>query len=120
MGAQNIRDLVARCYVGTEGLLAPNPLDQLNPNVPTVNASVQPVVSDPAAIIRELVGRCYEATPPLMPNPLDQLNPPPVQVPVVPDPIPTPAEVIQTLVGRCYPDLPTLEPIPEEVVVGVD
>ena len=43
MGAQNIRDLVARCYVGMEGLLAPNPLDQLNPNVPTVNASVPPV-----------------------------------------------------------------------------
>ena len=120
MGAQNIRDLVARCYVGMGSLLAPNSLDQLNPYTPTVNAAVQPVASDPAAIIRELVGRCYEATPPLMPNPLDQFNPPPAVVPVVPDPVPTPSEVIQTLVGRCYPDLPTLEKIPDEVDAGGD
>ena len=113
MAGQDIRDIVARCYEGMGPLLSPNALDQLNPYTPTVPNVVQPQPSDPAAIIRELVGRCYQAPVTNMPNPLDQLNPPPVWQPQVIPEVPTPAEVIQTLVGRCYPDLPPLEPPPE-------
>ena len=121
MGAQNIRDLVARCYEGLGPLLSPNSLDQLNPNVPTggSGSGIAPT-PDPSAVIRELVGRCYDGTPPLMTNPLDQQNPQPLFVPQPDEPVPTPAEVIQTLVGRCYPDLPDLEPPPPDLDDGGD
>mgnify|MGYP003321965782 FL=1 len=121
MGAQNIRDLVARCYEGLGPLLSPNSLDQLNPNVPTggSGSGIAPT-PDPSAVIRELVGRCYDGTPPLMTNPLDQQNPQPLFVPQPDEPVPTPAEVIKTLVGRCYPDLPDLEPPPPDLDDGGD
>ena len=112
---QSIRDIVQRCYTGSVPN-APNPLDQLNPNIPAeaTTGPVAPTVS-PAELIQNLVGRCYSDPPGLMPNPLDS------QFPTVPfvapevDPVPTPAEVIQNLVQRCYPDLPTLEPPPDDL-----
>ena len=112
---QSIRDIVQRCYTGSVPN-APNPLDQLNPNIPAeaTTGPGAPTVS-PAELILNLDGRGISDPPGLMPNPLDS------QVPTVPfvapevEPIPTPAEVIQNLVQRCYPDLPTLEPPPDDL-----
>ena len=111
MSAQDIRDIVARCYDGMEGILVPNPLDGANPATPPDSGSSGPTAGpEPGDIIRNLVGRCYSLPPELEPNPLDQENPRPTYDPTPRDPDPTPAEIIQDLVGRCYPPLPPLTP----------
>ena len=49
---QSIRDIVQRCYTGSVPN-APNPLDQLNPNIPAeaTTGPVAPTVSPPVATI---------------------------------------------------------------------
>lgn len=113
MAAEDIRNIVDRCYGGGGGMgLTPNALDGQNPlsaQLTSGSTSVGPVASpDPAEVIQQLVGRCYAGTPPLVPNTLDQQNPRPVNVVTPPEIDPTPSEVIQQLVGRCYPGLPVL------------
>jgi hypothetical protein len=114
MAAEDIRNIVDRCYVGGAGFILannPNPLDGSNPASLSLGGTSAGPISppDPAETIQQLVGRCYAGTPPLQPNPLDQANP---RIPAEVAPLqvePTPAEVIQELVGRCYPGLPTLQ-----------
>jgi len=114
MAAEDIRNIVDRCYVGGSGFIlanSPNQLDGSNPSSLSLGGtSAGPITSpDPAETIQLLVGRCYAGTPPLQPNPLDQSNPR-IPAAVEPPPVePTPAEVIQQLVGRCYPGLPPLQ-----------
>ena len=114
MSAQDIRDIVARCYDDMGPLLVPNPLDGANPATPPGTGSTGPTAGpEPGDIIRNLVGRCYALPPELEPNPLDQLFPPPTyDPPEREDPL-TPPEIIQQLVGRCYPSLPPLTPPPD-------
>lgn len=114
MAAEDIRDIVNRCYVGSAGYKipnAPNTLDGANPaSAGLGGSSVGPIATPtPAENIQELVGRCYAGIPPLTPNTLDQQNPVIPVIPAVEPPPPTPAEVIQELVGRCYPGLPVLQ-----------
>ena len=150
MAGETIRDIVERCYTVTgsgpqRSLLVPNELDQLNPNVPSGGSggdpsdpsdpfgpgggSSGPQPTDPGAIIRSLVDRCYSTPPPLEPNPLDPLYPPsgpppgggdppggpPPGGPGDPDPPPPldPGEAIRILVDRCYPDPPVITPPPD-------
>ena len=57
MAGETIRDIVERCYSTPSGILAANPLDQLNPNVPTAGASgnvIPPL--NPGEAIRNIVG----------------------------------------------------------------
>ena len=130
MSAEDIRNIVERCYIGTPGYVIPNQPNALDGSNPASaglgGTSGGPVPTPtPADVIQELVGRCYAGTPPLRPNPLDQQNPEIPVVPAVEPPPPTPAEVIQELVGRCYPGLPQLQPsaeIPEvdDNVIDID
>ena len=111
MSAQDIRDIVARCYDDMGPLLVPNPLDGANPATPPGSGSTRPTAGpEPGDIIRNLVGRCYSLPPELERNPLDQEHPRPTYDPTPREPDPTPAEIIQDLVGRCYPPLPPLTP----------
>lgn len=139
MAAEDIRNIVDRCYVGGfgfnvapdgsflyNGSNTPNPLDGSNPASAALGSTAGSPIStpSPADVIQDLVGRCY-AGPPISntgkdkpynpdnsPNPLDGQNPNIPSVPPDPDPDPSPAEVIQELVGRCYPGLPPLQPPP--------
>ena len=93
MSAADIRLIVDRCYDPSAylGVIAHtgNPLDGLNPNVPSTSSSgpVTPPEMKPGEVIRNIVGRCYSLPVPNNPNPLDQENPPaegdPPEVPVV-------------------------------------
>ena len=57
-----------------------NPLDGLNPNVPSTG-SEGPITPPPlpGETIRDLVGRCYTVPVPNKPNPKDQEFPPRTQ-----------------------------------------
>tara|TARA_B100001113_G_scaffold110580_1_gene89716 strand:+ start:520 stop:4497 length:3978 start_codon:yes stop_codon:yes gene_type:complete len=113
MSAQDIRDIVARCYDDMGPLLVPNPLDGANPATPPGTGSSGTTPGpEPGDVIRNLVGRCYALPPELEPNPLDQLFPPPTFDPPEKEKPLTPPEIIQQLVGRCYPTLPPLTPPP--------
>ncbi len=130
MSAEDIRNIVDRCYIGTSGYMIPNQpnaLDGSNPASAALGGStVGPVPTPtPAEVVQQLVGRCYAGVPPLMPNPLDQQNPVIPEIPAVEPPAPTPAEVIQDLVGRCYPGLPPLQvpatvPEVDDNVISID
>ena len=130
MSAEDIRNIVDRCYIGTAGYMIPNQpnaLDGSNPASAALGGStVGPVPTPtPAEVVQQLVGRCYAGIPPLQPNPLDQQNPVIPEIPAVEPPAPTPAEVIQDLVGRCYPGLPPLQvpatvPEVDDNVISID
>ena len=114
MAGETIRDIVERCYSTPSGILAANPLDQLNPSVPTSGSAgnVVPTIN-PGEAIRNIVGRCYSVPVYNLPNVLDEQNPIPVQIPPVVPPDPKPGDVIRRIVERCYstpPGIPELTP----------
>jgi len=124
MAGETIRDIVERCYSTPSGILAANPLDQLNPNVPTAGSSgnVVPTIN-PGEAIRNIVGRCYSVPVYNLPNILDEQNPIPVAPPPVVPPDPKPGDVIRRIVDRCYktpPGIPDLTPPPELPDFGID
>jgi len=115
MAAEDIRNIVDRCYIvgSSSTYLVPNALDGSNPASASLGlgstSSGPTSTPTPPEVIATLVGRCYAGTPVNIPNPLDGQNP---RIPAVVDPpeiTPTPAQVIQDLVGRCYPGLPPLQ-----------
>ena len=124
MAGETIRDIVERCYSTPSGILAANPLDQLNPSVPTSGSSgnvVPPV--NPGDAIRNIVGRCYSVPVYNLPNVLDEQNPIPVQIPPTVPPDPKPGDVIRRIVERCYstpPELPQIidPPTPPDIGWG--
>jgi len=117
MSAQDIRDIVERCYTAPTGILVPNALDQLNPNVDAVSSDGPTPAPLPGEVIRNIVGRCYSIPVPNDPNPLDQELIRPVPEPPEVDPPPTPGDQIRRIVERCYgpPDPPFLEPPPPDL-----
>jgi len=89
MSAADIRLLVERCYdpEAMQRVIAHrgNPLDGLNPNVPSTSSQGPITPPDsPGDVIRNLVGRCYSDPIPNKPNPLDPVNPP--RTPEEPEP----------------------------------
>ena len=122
MAGETIRDIVERCYSTPSGILAANPLDQLNPSVPTSGSSgnVVPTVN-PGDAIRTIVGRCYSVPVYNQPNLLDEANPIPVQIPPTVPPDPKPGDVIRRIVDRCYstpPGIPEITAPPEPPDIG--
>ena len=117
MSAEDIRLIVERCYTSPTGILVPNALDQLNPNVDAVSSDGPTPAPLPGEVVRNIVGRCYSIPVPNDPNPLDQELIRPVPEPPEIDPPPTPGDQIRRIVERCYgpPDPPFLEPPPPDI-----
>tara|TARA_B100001173_G_scaffold251944_1_gene222975 strand:+ start:832 stop:5694 length:4863 start_codon:yes stop_codon:yes gene_type:complete len=117
MSAADIRLIVERCYSSPTGILAANPLDQMNPNVAAVTSVGVTPAPLPGEAIRNIVGRCYSLPVPNSPNPLDQDNVPPTPEPPPVVTPPTAGDTIRRIVERCYgpPDPPRLAPPPPDI-----
>ena len=111
--------IVERCYTSPTGILVPNALDQLNPNVDAVSSDGPTPAPLPGEVVRNIVGRCYSIPVPNDPNPLDQELVRPVPEPPEIDPPVKPGDQIRRIVERCYgpPDPPFLEPPPPDIPI---
>ena len=65
MSAEDIRLIVERCYTSPTGILVPNALDQLNPNVDAVSSDGPTPAPLPGEVVRNIVGRCYSIPVPV-------------------------------------------------------